>query len=144
MQRSTRPRSRVGQEYDGEDEARMSARSRNRDHGLRHVALKTRDLRATERFYVEVLGLELAFPHRGMIFLQTPGGGDLLNFVETRRTLDPGAGGFDHFGLRLPRGEWKKLGDRLKRAGVRIRGRRGQSAVYVEDPNGYTVELYCD
>ncbi|MBI3458269.1 MAG: VOC family protein [Candidatus Rokubacteria bacterium] len=122
----------------------MSRQSGVQHRGLRHLALKTRDLGTTKRFYVEVLGLRVAFPHRGMLFLETPGGGDLLNFVATRRRFDPGAGGLDHFGLSVPRAEWKKLGDRLERAGVPIRGRRGRSAVYIEDPNGYTVELYCD
>jgi catechol 2,3-dioxygenase-like lactoylglutathione lyase family enzyme len=115
-----------------------------RTSGLRHLALKTRDLRATERFYVDVLGLEIAFPHRGMLFLCTPGGDDLLNFVETRTKFDPRQGGFDHFGLHVPHARWKKVREDLKRAGVAIRGRRGRSAVYIRDPNGYTVELYID
>jgi catechol 2,3-dioxygenase-like lactoylglutathione lyase family enzyme len=93
--------------------------------GLRHVALKTRDLPRTERFYVDVLGLRIAFPHRGMIFLETPGG-------------------LDHFGLHFSRARWKKVCARVKRAGVKARGRRGSTAIYIEDPNGYTVELYCD
>lgn len=114
------------------------------DRGLRHLALKTRDLGRTERFYADVLGLRTAFRHAGMIFLETPGGRDLLNFVESRRRFDPAAGGLDHFGLHFPRGEWKKLCARVTRAGVRITGRRGRSSIYIEDPNGYTVELYCD
>jgi catechol 2,3-dioxygenase-like lactoylglutathione lyase family enzyme len=112
--------------------------------GLRHLALKTRDLGKTERFYTEVLGLQIAFPHRGMLFLETPGGDDLLNFVATRSAFDPDTGGFDHFGLHYSREEWKKVSDRVKQAGVRIAGRRGRSAIYIEDPNGYTVELYWD
>ena len=112
--------------------------------GLRHLALKTRDLPATERFYIDVLGLKRAFPHDGMLFLETAGGHDLLNFVGTRARFDPGAGGFDHFGLHFSRAEWKKICARVKGARVRIRGRRGNSAIYIEDRNGYTVELYCD
>jgi len=115
-----------------------------RHRGLRHLALRTRDLAATERFYVEVLGLRVAFPHPGMLFLETPGSGDLLNFVEARRAFNPGAGGLDHFGLHVPASQWRSLAARLRRAGVRIRGRRGRSAVYVRDPNGYTIELYRD
>jgi len=34
-----------------------------RNTGLRHLSLKTRDLEGTERFYTEVLGLEVAFRH---------------------------------------------------------------------------------
>jgi len=111
---------------------------------LRHLALKSRDLAATERFYIDLLGLEIAFPHRGMLFLQTPGGDDLLNFVATRGAVEPDRGGFDHFGLQFRPAEWRKVCERIKRAGVRVHGRRGRSAIYVEDPNGYTVELYCD
>ena len=114
------------------------------NRGLRHIALKTRDLPRTERFYVDVLGLAHAFRHEGMIFLETPGGGDLLNFVGTRGKVDPARGGFDHFGLRFPRAAWRKVCARVRRAGVTISGRRAGSAIYVEDPNGYTVELYCD
>ena len=112
--------------------------------GLRHVALRSRDLRATERFYVDVLGLRVAFPHRGMLFLESPGGGDLLNFVATRRAFDATAGGLDHLGLRVPSAAWRAAMARLRRAGVRIEGRRGRDAVYMKDPNGYTVELYRD
>ena len=52
--------------------------------GLSHIALKVRDLKKTEDFYVDVLGLKVAFRHPpSMIFLTTPGSGDLLNFVKT-------------------------------------------------------------
>lgn len=111
---------------------------------LRHVALRSRDLAATERFYRDLLGLEIAFPYRGMLFLRTPGRDDLLNFVATRRRFDPRAGGLDHFGLYLPRPAWRRACARLRAAKVPVVGRRGRSAVYVRDPNGYTVELYCD
>src|SRR5437588_7301515 len=108
-------------------------------HGLRHLALKTRDIRATERFYIDVLGLETAFPHRGMIFLRTPGGDDLLNFVGTRQRSDLRGGGFDHFGLRVPRGRWRALRERLRRARVGVAGRRGAPAAYLLSPEGDTL-----
>jgi glyoxylase I family protein len=112
--------------------------------GLRHLALRTRDLEATKRFYVDVLGLEEAFEHPGMIFLASPGGGDLLNFVATRRRLAAAAGGLDHFGFHVPTARWRALLARLRHSGIAIRSRRGSSAVYIRDPNGYSVELYRD
>jgi len=108
------------------------------------VALKSRDLPATERFYTEVLGFRIAFPYPGMLFLETPGGDDTINFVATRRPFDPGAGGLDHFGIHVPPARWRRALAALRRARVRVRGRRGRDAVYVRDPNGYTVELYRD
>ncbi len=113
-------------------------------HGLRHLALWSKDLAATERFYVDVLGLEIAFPHKGMLFLQTPHGDDVLNFIETKKRFTPSAGGLHHFGFHVPTSEWREVLARLRRAGVPVRGRRGRAAVYIEDPNGYTVELYKD
>jgi catechol 2,3-dioxygenase-like lactoylglutathione lyase family enzyme len=112
--------------------------------GLRHVALLTRNLERTEGFYTEVLGLQYAFAEKGMFFLRSPGSNDLLNFVHTKRSFDPAASGLDHFGLHLTRARWRRIRKRLKQAGIPIRGRRGRSAVYIEDPNGYTVELYAD
>lgn len=114
------------------------------ERGFRHIALKTRDLDATERFYIDVLGFEHLFPEDGMLFLQTPGGGDILNFIGTEKRLDPGAGGLDHFGIHVPESDWSQLPGQLERAGVPIQGRRGEVAIFVEDPNGYKVELYKD
>ncbi len=81
------------------------------DRGLRHIALKTRDLGRTERFYVDVLGLRTAFPHEGMIFLETPGGRDLLNFVATRRTFDPAASSSTATDAPSHRARWRRVVD---------------------------------
>jgi len=111
---------------------------------LRHLALKTGDLETTRRFYVGVLGLREAFPHPGMLFLETPGGGDLLNFVGVRRRVNCRAGGLDHFGFYVGERRLASLRRRLKAAGVKVVGRRGRWSIYIKDPTGYTVELYAD
>jgi catechol 2,3-dioxygenase-like lactoylglutathione lyase family enzyme len=111
---------------------------------LRHVALRTDDLAGTQRFYVELLGLREAFAHPGMLFLETPGGQDLLNFIEVRARVDPEAGGLDHFGFHVPPRRLTALRKKLKTAGVKVVGQRGRASIYVKDPNGYTVELYMD
>lgn len=111
---------------------------------LRHLSLKTRDLKATERFYTELLGMKVAFRHRGMVFLRTPGGDDLLDFCQVSDDVDASAGGLDHFGLHVDRPTFRRLRDRLREAGIEPTGRRGRWAIYVTDPTGYTVELYAD
>ena len=116
----------------------------NSEQGVRHIALKSRDLEATEKFYIDVLGLEHMFPQEGMLFLQTPSGGDILNFIGTEEKFDSNAGGFDHFGMHVLESDWSQLAERLERLGVAIKGRRGNVAIYIEDPNGYSVELYKD
>jgi catechol-2,3-dioxygenase len=112
--------------------------------GLRHLALKTRDLKVTEQFYLEVLGLAVAFRYPGSLFLKSPGHDDLLNFSETKGRPDLKRGGLDHFGIRVTAKKLAALRRRLKENKIKVVGRRGNQSVYVEDPNGYVVELYCD
>jgi catechol 2,3-dioxygenase-like lactoylglutathione lyase family enzyme len=104
--------------------------------GLSHIALKVRDLKKTEDFYVDVLGLKVAFRHPpSMIFLTTPGSGDLLNFVKT--TQHPRANqGLEHLGFKVTAAELKKLEAKFKKAGIEIDGRRAK-LLYITDPNGY-------
>ena len=141
MEPGSRPAHQI---YTGHDATVPAWRGYNSVMPLRHLALKTRDLAATRRFYVDVLGLRGAYPYPGMLFLETPGGADLLNFVRVRRRVDPRAGGLDHFGFYVGRKRLPALGRRVKAAGVKVVGRRGRWSIYVKDPNGYTVELYAD
>lgn len=113
-------------------------------NGLRHLSLKTRDLKETERFYTEILGLKIAYRYPpGMIFLRWPKEDDLLGFVKTRGRISP-TRGLDHFGFKVSRAVLKEVEKRLKKGGVDIEGRRGRSAIYFRDPNRYWVEVYCD
>jgi len=112
--------------------------------GLRHIALKVRDLKATEEFYTDLLGLKVAFRHPPkMLFLRTPGGNDLLNFVKDSRRLS-GTQGLEHIGFKVTRAELKRMEKKFQQSGIAIQGRRGTSAFYVSDPNGYTIEYYSD
>jgi len=73
------------------------------NHGLLHIALLTRNLKKTEQFYTEVLGLRVAFRvPPTMVFLRSPGSKDLLNFVGTKKRISPAAA-LEHFGLRQHR-----------------------------------------
>lgn len=112
--------------------------------GLTHVALKVRDLKQTEAFYTQVLGLKVAFRHPpSMIFLSTPGSSDLLNFVQSSQKLT-GNQGLEHIGFKVTASGLKQMEKKLKEHGVKIDGRRGKSAFYITDPNGYQLEYYCD
>jgi catechol 2,3-dioxygenase-like lactoylglutathione lyase family enzyme len=112
--------------------------------GLSHIALKVRDLKQTEDFYVGVLGCKVAFRHPpSMLFLTTPGSGDLLNFVKSSARVS-GAQGLEHIGFKMTAAQLKKMEKLLKEHGVKIAGRRGKDAFYFDDPNGYQIEYYCD
>ncbi len=112
--------------------------------GLRHIALKTRDLKATERFYTGTLGLKVVFRYRGRLGLESPGGDDFINFFSTRRPIDPDDGGLDHFGFCFDRSEFTRIRRELKEAGVKLVGSRGRWSLFLRDPNGYRVQLYAD
>jgi catechol 2,3-dioxygenase-like lactoylglutathione lyase family enzyme len=112
--------------------------------GLRHIALKTRDLKKTEAFYTQVLGLKIAFRHPpDMLFLATPGSGDLVNFIQTAKRAS-GNQALDHIGFRVSSAALKRLERKLTDYNVTIEGRRGKNALYFSDPNGYRIEYYCD
>jgi catechol 2,3-dioxygenase-like lactoylglutathione lyase family enzyme len=113
-------------------------------NGLLHIALRTRDLQMTEKFYTEILGLKVAFRlPPNMLFLRTSGSKDLLNFVKSKTKLVH-HGGLEHFGFRTTAAGLKRLERNLKDNGVAITGRRGKHAIYFLDPNGYAIEYYCD
>jgi catechol-2,3-dioxygenase len=112
--------------------------------GLSHIALKTSDLKKTEAFYINVLGFKVAFRHPpNMLFLTTPGSGDLLNFVRSARKVS-GSQGLEHIGFKITAAGLKRLEKTLKTNNVAIDGRRGKDAIYFSDPNGYQIEYYCD
>ena len=112
--------------------------------GLSHIALKVRDLKKTEDFYVGVLGLKVAFRHPPkMIFLTTPGSGDLLNFVKAAQRTS-GKQGLEHIGFKVSAAGLKRMEKKFTDSAIKIEGRRGKSALYISDPNGYQLEYYCD
>ena len=114
------------------------------NHGLLHIALLTRDLKKTEQFYTEVLGLKVAFRvPPNMVFLRSPGSQDLINFVGTKKRISTNDA-LQHFGFKTTRAALMTLEKKLREKEVEIAGRRGKHAIYFSDPNGYTLEYYCD
>ncbi len=113
-------------------------------HGLLHIALLTRDIKKTERFYTEVLGLRVAFRvPPNMIFLRSHGSHDLINFVGTKKRISPNDT-LQHFGFKTTKAGLTRLEKKLKENEIDIDGRRGKHAIYFCDPNGYTIEYYYD
>jgi catechol 2,3-dioxygenase-like lactoylglutathione lyase family enzyme len=112
--------------------------------GLLHIALLTRDLKKTERFYTEILGLNVAFRvPPNMVFFRSQGSHDLINFVCTKKRLAANDA-LQHFGFKTTRTGLTSLEKKLKENEIEVEGRRGKHAIYFSDPNGYTIEYYCD
>lgn len=117
--------------------------------GLTHVHLVVRDLQKSLRFYENVFGLEERFRDGpNMVFLNTPGTSDLITLNEDPAEVARAGenGGIAHIGFRLD--ESVNLDDAIREVeanGGKLLSRGehapGASFAYVEDPDGYVIEL---
>ncbi|MEW8505570.1 MAG: VOC family protein [Candidatus Thiodiazotropha sp.] len=115
--------------------------------GMSHVALNVRDLAASERFYVDLLGMEVEWrPDPENLYLSS-GNDNLALHKMAAEALDEAAQRLDHIGFFLPDPEsvdaWY---DHLRTAGVRMRNaprthRDGARSFYCFDPDGTTVQI---
>jgi catechol-2,3-dioxygenase len=113
-------------------------------NGLLHIALLTNDLKKTEQFYTQVLGLKVAFRVSSyMVFLRSPGAKDLVNFVKSKKRVLPDHG-LEHFGFKTTKAGLRRLTKKLNEREIAIEGTRGKNGIYFRDPNGYCLEFYCD
>jgi len=120
-----------------------------RTQGLTHIHLVVRDLDRSLRFYQDVFGMEERFRDGPkMVFLNTPGSTDLVTLNEdpTEAHLIGVNGGVAHIGFRLENAadldaaiaEVESAGGKLVRRGEHA---PGAAFAYVEDPDGYVIEL---
>jgi catechol 2,3-dioxygenase-like lactoylglutathione lyase family enzyme len=120
--------------------------------GIDHVALRSFDLPATERFYSGLLGLPVAERAAGndwrLCGFRLPSGA-LLDFFETAGAERPGTPDtVEHVALavatRADLEAWRK---RLEAAGCPILEEQdhgaGRHSIYFADPNGHYLELTC-
>ena len=113
------------------------------DRGLHHILLEVRDLPASERFYLGVLGFSLRRrePFRdGRPFLTTQEGLGLVQAAGEQTGLT------GHLAFRLP--DVPGLVEAVKQAGHRVLRPLGPgpygSTAYVADPDGNEVELIAE
>jgi len=117
--------------------------------GLTHIHLVVRDLERSLHFYKAVFGMQECFRDGPtMVFLNTPGSGDLITLNEDPdHRGDAGVnGGIAHFGFRRQDpSELDKAIAEVEAAGGSLL-ERGEHApgipfAYVTDPDGYVIEL---
>lgn len=117
--------------------------------GLTHIHLVVRDLERSLHFYQEVFGMEERFRDGPkMVFLNTPGSGDIITLNEdpAEAQLAGVNGGVAHFGFRLadPATLDAAIAE-VEAAGGKLvhRGEHGPGIpfAYVQDPDGYVIEL---
>lgn len=121
-----------------------------------HVVIRARDLDAMVAFYVTVLGCRLERGPGEAGLAQLRAGNSLIDLVDAAGPLgrqageppDPGAPNMDHVCLQVEPWDEASIAEHLKRHGVGVgaaetrygAGGMGPS-IYIEDPEGNTVEL---
>lgn len=112
--------------------------------GLRHAALRVRDLASVEAFFTGPLGYRVTWrPDPDDVYLVRDGD----NLALHRAAEGQGTGLLDHLGIRVERREDVDAWERhLDAAGARIVGRPrthrdGSRSLYVEGPEGIVVQI---
>lgn len=117
---------------------------------LDHVVLRVRDLPRMLAFYRDVLGCALEKRQQAVGLWQLRAGDALIDLLEVRNTgTGPGdRPNMDHFCLRLQTWDEPALRNWLASHGVQVGavtmryGARGSGpSIYIQDPEGNTVEL---
>jgi catechol 2,3-dioxygenase-like lactoylglutathione lyase family enzyme len=114
--------------------------------GLRHVALRVRDLEACERFYMDIIGMRVEWrPDADNVYLTS--GHDNLALHRAAEVGNDDRQRLDHIGFIVPRIEqvddWFTF---LKANAIPIvkpprTHRDGARSLYCRDPDGNTVQL---
>jgi catechol 2,3-dioxygenase-like lactoylglutathione lyase family enzyme len=119
-----------------------------RTFGLTHIALGVRDADRALRFYQRMFGVEEYWRGDGMIHARTPDAHDVITFVEGGPR--PGeCAGIAHFGFRLrDAADIDRAVEQVEEAGGTLL-RRGEFSpgypyAYVNDPDGYEVEIWFE
>ena len=123
---------------------------------LGEIALRVKDLDSMQRFYEEVVGLELMrkFPHAVFFKIAEGYGGHTQILALFDRTQETGYRGVesdkstvDHFAFTIPLTEFDGEKRRLEKLGLNVRAAEHAwlhwRSLYVRDPEGNTVELVC-
>ena len=117
-------------------------------HGLTHIALAVRDLDRTADFYSRAFGAREYYRDEDSVQLLGPGPYDVLAFERDPARAGK-AGGAIHFGFRLTHPEAiDRALAAVEAAGGRLKERGdfggGQVFAFVEDPDGYEIELWYE
>lgn len=116
-------------------------------HGLTHLNLEVKDLDVSLAFYSGMFGVKEYFRDESSVQVQGPGAYDVIAF---NRSSKAGlAGGISHFGFRLQSAEdielaletAVSLGAKIIKSGEFS---PGCPYLYIEDPDGYEIEIWYE
>ena len=124
--------------------------------GLGEIALRVNDLDAMQRFYQDVIQLELMKRSENAVFFRIAEGygGHTQVLVLFDRSEQPGYAGLnpttttvDHIAFDIDLADFESEKQRLEQLGVAVSTAEHAwvhwRSLYVSDPEGHTVELVC-
>ena len=117
-------------------------------HGLTHISLAVRDLDRSLKFYKQLFGVREYYRDETSIQVLGPGPHDVIAFEKDQKLAGKTAG-IAHFGFRLlDPADIDGAKRTVKRAGGKVL-RSGEFApgfpyIYVEDPDGYEIEIWFE
>lgn len=117
-------------------------------YGLTHISLAVRDPDCSLAFYEKVFGVKEYYRDENSIQVLGPGMHDVIAF-ERDETNAGKSGGITHFGFRLVKAaDINSAMAEVERAGGKVL-RRGEFApglpfAYVQDPDGYEIEIWYE
>jgi catechol-2,3-dioxygenase len=114
--------------------------------GLCEVTLKARDVRRLERFYAEVLGLDVIARDDDRIWLAVGERGRLGIWTPGKKEFGDEGGAHVHFAMAVEPRSLEGKAARLRERGVSVEGpvehRGGDRSIYFRDPEGNVAELW--
>lgn len=117
-----------------------------RTHGIHHLAVRTSDLAAAERFYVDVLGLSVLerFAHADgtprSVWVSLDGAFLALESTQAMQRREDDDPGWHCIALRIERGDRERWRERLAEAGHPVE-RESDYTLYARDPSGALIAL---
>ena len=113
-----------------------------------HVVVRVRDMDRMLRFYTDVLGCHEERRLESIGLVQLRAGASLIDLMQRRDAGEGPGHNMDHFAVRIDPFDEASLRDHLAAHGVaagRVESRYGAEgtgpSLYIEDPEGNTVEL---
>lgn len=110
---------------------------------LNHINLNVSDIERSVRFYQQAFGLKESFREGPrMVFLHSPGADDVITL---HRTDPVGPQGVAHFGFQIEGGSLDDAVTAAVKAGGKLLGQGAHAPgvlyAYIQDPDGYVIEL---
>jgi catechol-2,3-dioxygenase len=118
---------------------------------LGEIALRVSDLAAMRTFYGDVVGLEVWRDGDDYVFFRVaegvPGHPQALVLFDHGLEVQPATPTLDHLAFVIDREEYKARRRQLERLGLRVTAKEFSffqwRALFVDDPEGNTVEFVC-